>query len=293
MLSPQWILILAAVLWGSSWLPLHAFAAQGIDGFPMVLASYGMIALVAVPLMLWQKARWWPQRWGVFGIALFGGWSNAALLSSLSLAEDPVRVMLLFYLTPVWALFGGCLLLGERLTVLRLLSLVLALAGIAMTLGVDRNTLSRMSVADWLALSASLGFALNNLTTRAADQVPLVTKTLAAFVGCSLFAALACWQVGVWWPPLPTQTWLWIAAFAFGWLLLATLGAQYGVSHLEAGRAAVLVVFELIAAVLTVAWFNEQPITAATWLGAVLITAAAVMAGWPERPQLALNRSEV
>ena len=82
MLNPQWILILAAVLWGSSWLPLHAFAAQGIDGFPMVLASYGMIALVAVPLMLWQKALWWPQRWGVFGIALFGGWSNAALLSS-------------------------------------------------------------------------------------------------------------------------------------------------------------------------------------------------------------------
>ena len=79
---------------------------------------------------------------------------------------------------------------------------------------------------------------------------------------------------------------------AVGCLDVAPLAGDI-VGRLEAGRAAVLVVFELIAAVLTVAWFNEQPITAATWLGAVLITAAAVMAGWPERPQLALNRSEV
>ena len=50
MLRPEWVLILATVLWGTSWLPLQAFAAQGIDGFPMVLASYGLIAVFALPL---------------------------------------------------------------------------------------------------------------------------------------------------------------------------------------------------------------------------------------------------
>ena len=111
MLRPEWVLILATVLWGTSWLPLQAFAAQGIDGFPMVLASYGLIAVFVLPLLYWQRAGWWQQRWGVLGIVLFGGWANAALLSSLSLAEDLVRVMLLFYLAPVWGVLGGWLLL--------------------------------------------------------------------------------------------------------------------------------------------------------------------------------------
>ncbi len=43
-----------------------------------------------------------------------------------------------------------------------------------------------------------------------------------------------------------------------GWLLLATLAAQYGVTYLEASRAAVIIVFELIAAVLSAAW-PDQP----------------------------------
>ncbi|MDL2199495.1 DMT family transporter [Halopseudomonas aestusnigri] len=291
MLRPEWVLILATVLWGTSWLPLQAFAAQGIDGFPMVLASYGLIALVALPLLYWQRAGWWRQRWGLVGIVLFGGWANAALLSSLSLAEDLVRVMLLFYLAPVWGVLGGWLLLRERLTALRIAALVLALAGIALTLGVNAQTFASLTAIDWLALSAGLGFALNNLATRAADRVPMLSKTVAAFVGSSLFAGAACLLFAKGLPALAPTTWLWIALFAVGWLLLATLGAQYGVTHLEASRAAVLVVFELIAAVLSVAWFNDEVIAPRTWLGAGMVTLAAVMAGWPERSPAQLMRS--
>ena len=155
MLRPEWVLILATVLWGTSWLPLQAFAAQGIDGFPMVLASYGLIAVFALPLLYWQRAGWWQQRWGVLGIVLFGGWANAALLSSLSLAEDLVRVMLLFYLAPVWGVLGGWLLLRERLTALRVAALVLALAGIALTLGVNAQTFASLTAIDWLQLGTT------------------------------------------------------------------------------------------------------------------------------------------
>ncbi|HDY99468.1 MAG TPA: DMT family transporter [Pseudomonas sabulinigri] len=283
MLRPEWVLILATILWGTSWVPLQAFAELGISGMPMVLASYGLIALFALPLLYWQRRAWWPQRWGLLGIILFGGWANASLISSLSLAEDLVRVMLLFYLAPVWGVLGGWLLLRERITALRLLALGLALVGIGLTLGVGRDTFSRMTSIDWLAVSAGLGFALNNLATRAADRVPMASKTVAAFVGSALFAGLACALYGEWWPALGVQTWLWIVLFAVGWLLLATLGAQYGVTHLPASKAAVLVVFELIAAVLSVAWLNDEPIGLRTWVGAGMVSLAAVMAGWPEQ----------
>jgi len=283
MLRPEWILIIATIMWGTSWLPLQAFAEQGISGMPMVLASYGLIALFALPLIYRQRAAWWPQRWGLLGIILFGGWANASLLSSLSLAEDLVRVMLLFYLAPVWGVLGGWLLLRERITGLRLAALVLALIGIGVTLGVGRNTFNSMTAIDWLAVSAGLGFALNNLATRAADQVPMTSKTVAAFFGSALFAGLACLLFTERMPVLEVQVWLWIVVFAIAWLLLATLAAQYGVTHLPASKAAVLVVFELIAAVLSVAWLNDEPIGLRTWIGAGMVTLAAVMAGWPEQ----------
>ncbi len=66
---------------------------------------------------------------------------------------------------------------------------------------------------------------------------------------------------------------------------------QYGLTHLEAGRAAVLVVFELIAAVLSSAWFGSHAIGPNEWLGAALITTAALIAGWPERPLSIATRS--
>ncbi|MFO7706374.1 MAG: DMT family transporter [Halopseudomonas sp.] len=293
MLRPELVLIIATILWGTSWVPLHAFADRGLSGMPMVLAGYGLIGVVAIPLLIRQWQGWRSQIWGVLAIICFGGWANAALISSLSLSEDLVRIMLLFYLAPVWAVLGGWLLLSERLTLRRIGALALALAGIALTLGVGLDSLKPLKGLDWLALSAGFAFAMNNLATRAADRVPLMTKTFAAFVGSALFAGLACLWLGQWLPSLGAINWLLVALFAVGWLLVATLAAQYGVTHLEAGRAAVLIVFELIAAVLSAAWLGEQSIGLREWIGAALVCVAAVMAAWPDAPQPHLTRSPV
>lgn len=291
MLRPELVLIIATILWGTSWVPLHAFADIGLSGMPMVLAGYGLIAVVAVPLVLQQRRQWRSQVWGIVAIICFGGWANAALISSLSLGEDLVRIMLLFYLAPVWAVIGGWLLLKERLTLLRLGALALALVGIALTLGVGKATLKPLTGIDWLALSAGFAFAMNNLATRAADRIPLMSKTFAAFIGSAVFAGGACFLLGQWLPSLGAGSWLLVALFAVGWLLVATLAAQYGVTHLEAGRAAVLIVFELIAAVLSAAWLGDQAIGVREWIGATLVCVAAVMAAWPDAPEPELTRS--
>ena len=172
--------------------------------------------------------------------------------------------------------------LRERLGPQRLVALLLAMAGIALTLGLSSDTFQPLGSADWLALSAGLGFSLNNLATRAADQVPLASKTLATYTGTALLAVLCCAVLAQPLPPLnPTLVGL-AALFGLGWLLALT-AVQYGVSHIEAGRAAVLVVVELLVAVLSCAWLGEQAISPQEWAGAALITSAALLAGWPER----------
>lgn len=288
-LLPQVLLVTGAVAWGLGWLPLHHFANVGLVGMPLVLLVYGLLSLIALPVLWRERHAWAAQRNGLLAIAICGGGATAALVTALA-TGDVVRVMLLFYLAPVWGVLGGWLLLGERLTALRIGALLVAMLGIALTLGVSRELIRPLSGNDWLALAAGLGFSLNNLATRAADRVPLASKTLAPFVGSALIAAVLCPLLGDYPPPLSlTLSWQ-IGLMALGWLL-SMAAVQYGVSHIEAGRAAVLVVFELVAAVLSSAWFGSQAITTHEWLGAALVTFAALIASWPERPALTVIRS--
>lgn len=288
-LLPQALLIGGATLWGLGWLPLQFFAAQGLSGMPLVLLTYSLLSLLAVPVLWHQRRRWAPQYLHVIAMGLGGGWATAALVTALG-DGHVVRLMLLFYLAPVWGTLGGWLLLDERPSVARVAALLLAMVGIAVTLGIDRDAFRPLDGNDWLALSAGLAFSLNNLATRAAGQVPLASKALVSFIGSALLGGLLCLLLDQGPPPLaPTLVWQ-IGLLALGWILSMS-AVQYGLTHLEAGRAAVLVVFELIAAVLSSAWLGAQGIGAHEWLGATLVTAAALIAGWPERHSLSSVRS--
>lgn len=288
-LLPQTLLVTGAVAWGLGWLPLHHFASVGLVGMPLVLLVYGLLSLFAVPVLWFERRAWLPQRNGLLAIAVCGGGATAALVTALAIGEV-VRVMLLFYLAPVWGVLGGWLLLGERLTPLRIGALLLAMLGIGLTLDISSALTHPLSGSDWLALAAGLGFSLNNLATRAADQVPLASKTLAPFLGSALIAVVLCPVLGEYPPPLSLALSWQIGLMALGWLL-SMAAVQYGVSHIEAGRAAVLVVFELVAAVLSAAWLGNQTIGTHEWLGAALVMIAALTASWPERPALTVIRS--
>ncbi len=280
-LKPEIVLLLGATLWGLGWMPLHYFAALGLSGMPVVLATYGLLSLLAVPLLYKQRAGWRPQWRDLLAIGLFGGWATAGLVGALS-EGDVVRAMLLFYLAPVWGLLGGWLLLGEQLSVLRVSALLLAMLGIGLTLGVSRDSFAALQPTDWLALSAGLAFALNNLATRAADQVPLLSKAVVAFVGSALFGGLFCLIQGASLPAMPALMWGQVGLFGLFWL--AAMGAaQYGFSHVEASRAAVLVVVELVAAVLSAAFFGEREIGLREWAGGALVLLAALLAARPPR----------
>lgn len=273
------VLLLGASLWGLGWMPLAHFAGQGLAGMPLVLCTYGLLSVIAVPLVLRQRRQWWGQRGALLAIGVFGGWATAGLVAALS-EGDVVRAMLLFYLAPVWGLLGGRVLFGERLTATRLGALGLAMLGIALTLGISQDTFRPLGASDWLALSAGLAFALNNLATRAADQVPLNSKAVVGFIGSAALGGLFCLLQGTPMPAVDAHQWLQLAGFGLFWLT-AMGAAQYGFSHVEASRAAVLVVIELLVAVLTAAWFGDRELGLREWLGGSLVLAAALIAARP------------
>jgi len=68
-----------------------------------------------------------------------------------------------------------------------------------------------------------------------------------------------------------------LLGFAGIWMLIAMVVTAWWVSHLEAGRAAILLVFELVAAVVSAMWIAGERLDGTEWIGAVLIVGASLL----------------
>lgn len=270
------VLLFSASLWGLSWLPLKWFIAQGLSGPLVSLLSYGLVGIFALGFIWQQQAAWRPQ-WGLLlAIALVGGWANTSFVNALMMG-DVVRVMFLFYLSPVWSVLGGWLFLKEHIPATRWAAVVAAIVGLWMVLGGPNPLALSLGLVDFLALSAGLAFAANNILARAAQRVPMRSKTLAVFVGCGVISLFATQSLGHSLPAMSAGLWLALLAYGFGWLLLATATWQFGVTHLESSRAGVILLAELVVAVLTAVWFGGESLTPLGWAGGALIAIAALV----------------
>lgn len=273
---PVVVLFLASIIWGLTWLPLKFIHQTGIDGIALVFVSHALLNLV----LLAARPSWHLfilYRRPLLGIAIAGGTAVTCFTYAL-IHGDVIRVMVLFYLVPVWGVVGGRIFLGERIDLMRTVCVVLALLGAFLILGGNRVFSSPPVWTDFLALMAGVAFAANNLFFRAVHQVGLTTKLTAMFWGCMLLA-LSLLIFGV--EPMPVDIgltpWLWVAAYSVTFLLLANLGSQWGVSHLEAGRASVIMIMELVAAVVSALWIGGEQLSGMEWLGAFFVVASALL----------------
>jgi len=279
--SPLIALLVGAIMWGLSWIPLKYFSAHGVHGVSLNLVAYGGLALLFLPLLWRQRAAWRGQGLTLLGIALLGGYANFAFTTGMALGEV-VRVMVLFYLVPVWGVLGGRLFLGETLDRPRLLGVLLALTGALLILGGPAVLQGEVSWLDLLAISCGLAFAGNNIVFRARPQLPMGSKLAAMFLGCAAMAAAGLASGVQDWPAASSAIWGWVLLFGLGWVVLATLGTQWGVTHMEAGRAAILIILELVVAVVSAMLIGGERMSPLEMAGGLLILGAALLEGWRE-----------
>ena len=274
---PVIVLLGASILWGLSWIPLKAINAMGIQGIALSLGAYGIIALVMSPQLISQRSVWWNHRKVMFFIALFGGGANLAFTYSL-INGDVIRVMVLFYLLPVWGVLGGYFFLKERIDRWRWFGVIAAVLGAFLILGGFKILEAPPSWIDALALLSGLLFALNNLLFRFAQNVPVASKIGAMFYGCFILAGLLLlahvepfvMNVGI-------NAWGALGLYALLWLLLANIGSQWGVTHMEAGRSSIIIIMELITAALSATIIAGETMEKMEYIGGFLILSAALI----------------
>ncbi len=272
-------LLYAATFWGLVWYPLRYLEQAGISGTWVNLISYASASLVMLPL-LWRPGTWRvrPSPGWLAVLALSAGWANVAFVLAV-LQGEVVRVLLLFYLSPVWATLLGWLLLRERPEWVTLLTIPLGLLGaFAMLWAPGVGLPWPLQGADWLALTAGIAFALSNVATRQMAQVAVRLKTFAAWIGVVLIAGSMIAYAG---EPLPDTTMMaWGGAVLLGALgfFTVTLGTVYGVSHMPVQRSAVIMLFEIVAGGLSAWWLAGESMGLRDWIGGTLIVASGLVA---------------
>ena len=280
--APTWALLAGAALWGVVWYPYRLLAQSGFDGIWATVATYGTALIVGVAIFPREAARLrhMPPLALLMGLAI--GWSNLAYVLGI-LDGEVMRVLLLFYLAPLWTVPLAWLVLRERLDAPGVAVMALAFAGaMAMlwkpSLGVPWPT----ARAEWLGLAAGFLFALGNVLIRRLSTMTDAGKSIVIWAGVT-FAALVhapassvgAMELG---HALRAQ---WPLVAAIGIVLVAmSLALQYGLARMPANRAIVILLSELVVAAIAAYALAGETLRAQDWLGGALIVAASLASGW-------------
>ena len=277
-------LLFGAMSWGVIWYPYRLMAEAGVSGVASSFYTYGIAIVLGAILFAknWRGVLRLPK--SVIWLSLIAGWTNLSYVLAV-IDGEVMRVMLLFYLSPLWTLVLAHFWLKESISKWGLISIVIAMLGAYIMLADPFSGNSSylplpQNKSEWLALSAGMGFSLTNVITRKSIHLSLAAKSMLVWVGV---ASLGLLLMPFMESPFPSPNfftltyWLMMGLIAL-LLMAATLFVQYGVTQIAAVRASVLFLFELIIAAIASYYLANEAMMMNEWIGGSLIIAAGLVA---------------
>ena len=270
-------LLAGATVWGLIWHPYRALEAMSVSAVLGATLTYLVAFLLGLPLFRRQLAEFRPS-WMLASIALVAGGCNLGYVLA-TVHGEVMRVLLMFYLAPLWTVLLARLLLKEKVSRHGTAVFALSLAGaVVMLWQPSLGWPLPGNGAEWLGLAAGFLFALANVLIRKAHDLSIEIKSMAVFAGVV--------TVGLFILPfdldpvvLPPMAGWWLVG-VIGIVLLATnFFVQFGLTHTPANRAIVIFLFELVVAALASWLLAGEVMTLKEWIGGVMIVAASLFSG--------------
>lgn len=277
-LLPVASILLGASLWGVIWYPMRLLEAGGLSGLWLTLILYAT-ALVASLAFTWRVLAEYPRRPLLLTLLMLAaGWTNIAFVEAV-LTGNILRVLLLFYLSPLWAVILGRLFLREIMSRTALLSIALAMSGaLVMLWNPKLGAPWPQGLADWLAISSGFAFALSNVLVRKMNEISVAAKAVAVWLGVVVLAAVFLAVLGQPVPRIGSAVFAGAVALGLFGILLMTVLVQYGVSYLPVHRSAVLALMELVVGAVSQQLLTDEVVSLREWAGGALILLGAWLA---------------
>ncbi|MDP3743959.1 MAG: DMT family transporter [Methylotenera sp.] len=274
-------LLFGAFCWGIVWFPYRIMAEAGVSGVVSTFYTYSITMLIGVVIFAkhWRGIFKLPK--SIIWLSLTAGWTNLSYILAI-IDGEVMRVMLLFYLSPLWTLILAHFWLKEKTQLTGYIAIATSLLGAFIMLHDPQlgGVPMPRNMAEWLALSSGVGFSLTNVITRKSSHLSLLAKSFAVWAGVLVVAVIFIPFVQTPFPvPSVFSSANWFVMVLIALLLMAaTLFVQYGVTKIEATRASVLFLFELVVAAVAAYYLANETMTINEWIGGGLIVVAAIFA---------------
>ena len=273
--------LLAGILWGFYWMPVRHLEEAGLSGAWGTLAIVVIAALGLLPLVILRpKVLLQADRAALFYIALGGG--SFVLYSTAIVYGRVALVILLFFLTPVWSVLIGRLVLGWPTPRLRLLAILFGLLGLGIMLGADGTLPRPEGLGEWMALLSGLLWAIASTGMKVRPAVPAIHASFVFACGALLTALCLAPLLSA--PPEVGVTALgWAVPAGLIWWALCLTGLMWATTRLDPPRVGILLMSEVLVGTLSAALLASEPLGAVEIFGGALVLAAAVLEVWPVR----------
>lgn len=283
-------LVANAFVWGTAWWPLRRLQDAGLHPLwttTLVFTLASLAIAAARPQALGQLLRT-PALWLLM---LAAGITNATFNWAI-VVGDVVRVVLLFYLMPVWTVVFARIVLGERLDRPAALRIALGAAGAVIVLWPSATSAAAggwtaslplpVTLADWLGLIGGASFAFNNVMLRREAARPEAGRALAMFLGGAVIAGVLATSLAgtgaIAVVPPPALPWL-LGTLALTFAFIGgNLALQFGAARLPAHRTAVVMLTEVVFASASALALGAGTLSGRLALGGGLIVAGALLA---------------
>lgn len=274
-----------AVAWGVGWWPFKTLDGMGIHALWATAFIY-ILALMVLTVLKPRSGLLLKAHPALWGLCAASGLTNLGFNWGIAIG-DVVRVVLCFYLMPLWSLLLAWAWLGERPTRSAWAQVALALIGMGFVMlpsVLNPSTAAKpIGLPEALGLLGGLSFAFTNLYLRKLRDVPSEGRSFAMFLGGAAFSGVVAWLLGFSGtvPAMPafSSHWLlWLLGLA-AFYLSANLTLQYGAARLAPRVTALVLLSEVVFASASSWLLGAAAITWNVLAGAALILGAAALAG--------------
>lgn len=276
-------LMFGAFVWGTIWYPYRLLEQNQIAGISSTILTYLCAIALGLPF-IWKKLKQSVWNNQLIGLGLTAGFANLGYVVSV-LEGEVMRVLLLFYLAPLWTILFSRILLNERLNQIGWLVMLLSIIGAMIMLYEPKLGLPLpQTKAEILAVLAGAFFALSNVISRKIETVNIEGKALAIWLGVVAVSGIALFfseestHLIKHVEHMQFSTMIIIVLIGLG-LFINSLTVQFGLSVLPANQAIIILLSELVFAAVSAYFLAGESMQLREWLGGFLIVSASVFSG--------------
>lgn len=258
------------MVWGLIWYPYRVLNELGFSAIHSSLFIFSFAILISLfiyplsSLNTFRKKTFWIY-------AFVGGITNIAY--ALAVIEgDLVRVMLLFFLSPVWTLPFTYLFLDELIKPYHILAAIISIVGASIILWHPDVLNTSLGLGDIYAILGGIGFALTNVLARAFAHFSVKEKSYAIWLGVVLIATFVILFLNIEFKfnqvNFSSLSLFILVGFT---LLLTTMIIQHGLRLVDAVRASPIFLFEIIVVAISGFYLANEILLFKDFIGGLFI----------------------